>query len=62
MSKRVTIVLSDAGNKKLRLLHAKLIPQVSKSLSFSKVIEEVALTGLDNININQMIKNLEKKI
>jgi len=62
MSKRVTIVLSNSANKRLRLLHAKLIPEFSKSVSFSKVLEEVAIVGLENVKLNQVIKELEKKL
>jgi len=40
MGKRVTIVIDDDLNKKLRLLQAKIIHQKHVSYSFSKVLNE----------------------
>ena len=40
MTKRVTIVLDDDVDKKLRLLQAKRISQEQTSVSFSKVVNE----------------------
>lgn len=59
---RVTIVSPDSTNKKLRALHSKLIPEFQKSLSFSKVIDAVVLVGLENLKMNQLIKEIEKKL
>lgn len=41
MSKRVTIILDDDNFKKLREKQAKLIKEHVKSVSFSKVINDV---------------------
>jgi hypothetical protein len=38
MSKRVTIVIADDLDKKLRLLQAKIIQKENSSCSFSKVV------------------------
>ncbi len=40
MSKRVTIVLDDDLDKKLRLRQAKIIQQEQSSCSFSRVLNE----------------------
>jgi len=40
MSKRVTIVIDDDLDKKLRLLQAKMISQEQTSYSYSKVLNE----------------------
>ena len=40
VSKRVTIMLEDSMDRKIRLLQAKLIQTEAKSVSFSKVINE----------------------
>jgi len=39
MTKRITIVLSDSTNKKIRMLQAKMITEADYSVSFSSVIE-----------------------
>ena len=41
MVNRVTIVLDDDNDKKLRLRQAKLIRESSKSVSFSRVINDI---------------------
>ncbi len=41
MSKRITIILDDDNLKKLRLLQAKKIKESTKSVSFSRVINNV---------------------
>jgi len=46
MSTRVTIVLDDDNLKKLRNLQAKMIKESNKSVSFSKVINEVIKKNL----------------
>ncbi len=38
MTKRVTIMIDDDNDKKLRLMQAKLITQSTTSVSYSKVI------------------------
>jgi len=38
MAKRVTIMLDEDNDKKLRIMQAKLITKESKSISFSKVL------------------------
>ena len=40
MSKRVTIVIADDLDKKLRLRQAKLIQQKQSSYSYSRVLNE----------------------
>ena len=61
VSKRITIVLSDGANKKTRLLQAKLISELSYSISFSKVAGIVILEGLENLNVKNLIKELKLK-
>jgi len=46
MSKRITVVLDDELVKKLRNLQAKMINKSSKSVSFSRVINEVLRKAL----------------
>jgi len=41
MSKRITIVLDDDLEKKLRALQAKTIAKTNQSCSFSKVINDI---------------------
>ena len=41
VSKRVTIMLDDDLDKKLRLLQAKLIQSTNQSVSFSEVINDL---------------------
>ena len=44
--KRVTIVIDDDLDKKLRHLQAKQILQKQTSVSYSKIINEIARKGL----------------
>ncbi len=46
MAKRVTIMLDNDLDKKLRLLQAKAIQSTTSSVSFSKAINEVLRTSL----------------
>ena len=46
MSKRITIMIDDDLDKKLRLRQAKLISQEQSSYSFSKVLNEVLRKAL----------------
>ena len=46
MSKRITIVLDDDLYKKLRLRQAKMIAASTKSVSFSRVINQQLRKGL----------------
>lgn len=41
MAKRITIMLDDDMDKKLRMKQADLIRKTQKSISFSKVINDV---------------------
>ncbi len=41
MSKRITVVLDDDNIKKLRTIQAKKIKESDKSVSFSRVINDV---------------------
>jgi len=45
---RVTIVLDEANNQKLRLIQAKQIKVSDHSVSFSKVLNEVLKGALKN--------------
>ena len=46
MSKRVTIMIDDDLDKKLRLRQAKIISQEQVSYSYSKVINEILRKAL----------------
>ncbi len=46
MSKRVTIVLDDDLVKKLRIIQSKNIVKSKKSVSFSRVINDVLRKGI----------------
>lgn len=46
MSKRVTIVLDDEIDKKLRQIQAKTIQNTSSSVSYSGVINKILEKGL----------------
>lgn len=46
MAKRVTIMLEDDLDKKLRLIQAKQIQETSSSVSFSVVLNETLRQGL----------------
>jgi hypothetical protein len=41
MTKRVTIVIDDDLDKKIRMFQAKMIQATSSSVSYSKVINEL---------------------
>jgi len=46
MAKRVTIMLDDDLDKKLRMLQAKLIQSTNGSVSFSEIINETLRKNL----------------
>ncbi len=46
MSKRITIMINDDLDKKLRLVQAKKIQQYNTSYSYSRVINEVLRKSL----------------
>ena len=46
MSKRVTIVIDESIDKKLRLRQAKIIQQNQSSCSFSRVVNDTLRKGL----------------
>ncbi len=46
MAKRITIILDNELLKKLHEIQAKLIKQSSKSVSFSRVLNDVLRKGL----------------
>jgi len=46
MTKRVTIMLADDNDKKLRVLQAKAITKEQASISFSKILNQVLRKGL----------------
>jgi hypothetical protein len=46
MSKRITIMLDDELNKKIRSMQAKMIQKENKSVSFSQVLNLVLQDSL----------------
>jgi len=46
MSKRVTILIDDEIDKKIRLKQGKLIQEKMSSFSYSKVINQILKKGL----------------
>lgn len=48
MAQRITIMLDDELVKKLRMIQAKLIKESTKSVSFSRVLNETVKQGLQN--------------
>ena len=46
MATRITIIMDDDNNKKLRALQAKMIKESDESVSFSRVINEIIKKGL----------------
>jgi len=46
MAKRITIMLDDENLKKLRTLQSKMIKESEKSVSFSRVINEIIKKGM----------------
>jgi len=46
MSKRVTIMIDDDIDKKLRLRQAKTIQQTQTSVSYSKILNEILRKAL----------------
>jgi len=48
LGKRVTIIIDDDVNKKIRLLQGKLIQNSKQAISFSRVINDVCRDGLKN--------------
>lgn len=58
---RITVVFEDAINKKARNIQAKLTTQLSYSVSFSRVVNILLKEGLENIDVEKIIKELQKK-
>ena len=46
MTKRVTIMIDDELNKKIRLMQAKMIQKENKSISYSYVVNLLLKTSL----------------
>jgi len=46
MGIRITIMLDDDNSKKLRVLQAKKLKESNKSISFSRVLNDVLRKGL----------------
>lgn len=46
MTKRVTIMIDDSNDKKLRIMQARLIQKEQSSYSFSRVLNEVLSKAL----------------
>gem|GEM_PF-538334 len=51
MAKRVSIMLDEDLDKKLRLRQAKLIRTSNQSISFSQVLNNVVRSGLQNAQL-----------
>ena len=49
LGKRVTIIIDDDVNTKLRLKQARLIQKNKETISFSRVINDVCRDGLKNV-------------
>lgn len=47
MGRRVTIIIDDDLERKLRFKQAKLIRKSTRAISFSKIINEYLRKGLD---------------
>ena len=60
MAKRVTIMISDKNDKKIRMMQAKLITSTTANWSFSEVANLVMESGLDNEA--RIIKDAEKSL
>jgi hypothetical protein len=45
MAKRITVLIDDDLDKKLRILQAKKIQATNSSISYSKVINEILEAG-----------------
>ena len=52
MSKRITILLDDDLEKKLRVVQAKLIQKTKSAVSFSKILNETVRDGLNGKKSN----------
>ena len=59
MNRRVTIVIDDAIDKKVREIQAKVIPKVSMSVSYSRIVNKMMKDGM-NFNIEKYIKELNQ--
>jgi hypothetical protein len=46
MAKRVTIIIDDDLDKKIRMIQAKMIQTTSGSVSYSKVVNETLKAGI----------------
>ena len=46
MSKRVTIMIDEDLDKKIRLMQAKIIQKESKSVSYSRVLNDLLRKGI----------------
>ena len=57
MGKRITVLLDEALEKKLRLHQAKLIYKTKKSVPFSKVVNDTVKDGLKNGRVKFGSKN-----
>lgn len=60
MAKRVTIMISDKNDKKIRMMQAKLISSTTSNWSFSEVANIVMDEGLKNES--SLIKAAEKSV
>ena len=60
MAKRVTIMISDRNDKKIRMMQAKLITNTSANWSFSEVANMVMEEGL--LSESSLIKKASKSL
>ncbi len=60
MAKRVTIMISDKNDKKIRMMQAKLISTTASNWSFSEVANIVMDDGL--LNESSLIKKASKSL
>ena len=56
---RVTVVLDAKVNKKARQIHAKVVAEVGKSVSFSRIVNKLIMEGI-NFNVEKFIKELNQ--
>jgi len=61
MTERITVVFDDDIHQKARNIQAKIIAKVSKSVSFSRVVNIIMKAGVDHVNVEKVIKELNNK-
>ena len=61
MTIRITVVFDDITNKRARKIQSKITAEVSKSVSFSRIVNVVMNAGMDHVNIEKVIKELNNE-